>query len=417
MTSGKNITIDLKNNLIVPDNPIIPFIKGDGIGEEIFEVMRNIVDEAVKKAYGNKRKIIWKEYFAGEKALEKYGNPLPDETVKAFKEYIVGIKGPIDTPESYPKNINIAFRQKLNLYTSIRPIIWYGQGSPVRSPELVDYIVFRENTDDIYVGIEFEENDNQTVRVVNFFRNKLNISKIDLPADSSVALKPTSKSKSKRHIRKAFQQALKLNRKHITIVHRGNILKKTENQFVKWAYEVAKEPQFINYIITEQDLIKNFDGNFEKAKEEGYKIVLKDRIITKVLSHLVSRVEEYDVILAQNLNGDYFTHTASGLIGGSAFVPVANVGDTKAVFETLHGTARNLKGKNIANPTGMILAGVMMLEYINWKEASNLIIKALKQTFADWIGTYDVIREWATAAIPGKKVSTDEFGIEIIKRL
>ncbi len=417
MIKGEKIRVDLKNNLIVPNNPTIPFIKGDGIGEEIFDVMRQILDEAVKKAYKEQKKIVWEEYFAGETALEKYGDPLPSRTVEALKEYKIGIKGPISTPSNQKKNINIELRQKLNLHTSIRPVIWYGQGSPVKSPELIDYIIFRENTDDLYTGIELEINSNEALKTIDFFRNNLNIPTADLPVDCSLALKTVSETKSKRHIRTTFRKALKLKRTNITIIHRGNILKKTEGQFVRWAYEVAKEPEFIDSIITEETLKNEFNGDFEKAKKEGFKIILKDRLITKVLSHLISRIEEYDVILAQNLNGDYFTHSASGLIGGTVFVPVANIGGQIALFETLHGTAKNLEGKNRANPTGMILAGVMMLEHINWKEAADLIKKALKQTFADWIGTYDVIREWAVSAIPGKQVTTEEFGIEIIKRL
>ncbi len=404
-------------SLIVPDNPAIPFIKGDGIGKEVIPSAIYVINKAVEKAYGKKRKIHWFEIYAGESALEKTGELLPNETVETIKEHLVCLKGPIITPEGRKKSLNVELRQKLNLYTSIRPVIWYGQGSPVRSPELIDYMIFRENTDDIYLGIEFEKDTNEALKVLSFLRNDIGVPRSDLPSDCALALKPTSEEKSKRHIRKTFREAMSYNRRIITVVHRGNMLKKTEGMFVKWAYEVAKEEEFKNLIISEEELNTYFSGDFGRARSEGFKLLLKDRLITSVLGHLISRIEEYDVILAQNLNGDYFTHGAASLIGGVQFIPVANIGEEIAIFETLHGVAKSIAGKGIANPTGAILAGKMLLEHIGWCEAAEIIVKALKQTYADWVGTYDVIREWSSAAIPGKKVDTQGFVENVIKNM
>ncbi len=406
---SEKIKLNRDGFLSVPENPAIPYIKGDGIGKEVIPAAIEVVNRAVEKAYSGRRKIHWFEVLLGESSFEEKGVLIPEETLESIKECKVCLKGPVFTPKDRKKSINVELRQRLDLYTSIRPVIWYGQGSPVRSPELVDYMIFRENTDDIYLGIEFESGSDESLRVLNFFRNKMGISKEDLPNDSSIAIKPSSEFKSKRHIRKTYREALFYNRQTVTVVHRGNLLKETEGAFVKWAYEVSKEPEFKNLIITEKELDKEFNGNFEKAKERGFKLLLKDRLITTVLGHLISRIEDYDVILAQNLNGDYFTHSTAGLVGGVQFIPVANIGDETAVFETLHGTGKNITGKGISNPTGAILAGKMLLEHIGWCEAANLIVKALKQTFADWIGTYDVVKEWASAAIPGKKVDTKGF--------
>jgi len=416
-SEGEKIKIGRDGSIIVPDNPTIPFIKGDGIGREVIPSAIRVVDKAVEKAYSGERKIFWFEVYAGETALEKTGELLPDETVKIIEEHTVCLKGPVKTPEKRKKSLNIELRQKLDLYTSIRPVIWYGQGSPVRSPELVDYMIFRENTDDIYLGIEFEKDSNGSLRILNFLRNKMDIDKEDLPSDASLSVRSTSEFKSKRHIRKTFREAIFYERKTITVVHRGNILRKTDGLFVKWVYEVAMENEFKNLIVTEEDLNTYFNGDFEKAKREGFKIVLKDRLITTVLGHLISRIEDYDVILAQNLNGDYFTHSAASLIGGVQFIPVANIGKEVAVFETLHGVAQKIAGKGLANPTGAILVGKMLLEHIGWCEAAQIIVKALKQTYADWIGTYDVIKEWSSAAIPGKKVDTQGFVENLINNM
>lgn len=414
---GEKISIGAYGEVIVPNKAIVPFIEGDGIGVDITPAMKAVVDAAVAKAYSGEKKIEWMEVYAGEKALKVTGEYLPAETIEAFKEFVVGIKGPMGTPiGGGMRSLNVALRQELDLYSCVRPVRYYGQGSAIKTPELVDYVIWRENTDDIYIGVEWPANSNEALKLINFLRNELGVPAAKLPMDCSVGIKPTSEFKTKRHVRKALRWGLENNRKKASLMHKGNIQKFTEGYFAKWGYEVAEEPEFRNVVITENKLWKEFDGDMAKANNAGYKIVINDVIADNMFQQLLTRTGDYDLIISQNLNGDYISDEAAGLVGGLGLAPGANIGNGYAIFEATHGTAPKYAGKDMINPGSLILSAVFMLQYMGWTEAANLVEKGVIAALKDKVGTYDLVREWKKEGIDGKEVKTSEFAKEIIAR-
>lgn len=415
---GSKITIGQYGNVVVPNNPIIPFIEGDGIGVDITPAMKIVIDGAVQKAYNGTKKIVWMEVFAGEKALKQTGEYLPAETLAAFKEFVVGIKGPMGTPTGGGiRSLNVALRQELDLYSCVRPVKWYGQGSPIKTPEKVDYIIWRENTDDIYIGVEWAANSNEVLKLINFLRNEMGVPAGKIPMDSSIGIKPTSEFKTKRHVRKALRNALYLGRKTATLMHKGNIQKFTEGYFMKWGYEVANEAEFRDVVITWDKLSKEFGGEMNKAREAGYKLLINDVIADNMFQQLLTKTGEYDVIISQNLNGDYISDEAAGLVGGLGLAPGSNIGDGYAIFEATHGTAPKYAGQDVINPGSLILSGMFMLEYMGWLEAAYLVEKGIKKAMEDKVGTYDIVREWKKENQTGTEMKTSEFAKAIVDRM
>jgi len=427
-SEGSKITLDEYSNLIVPDDPIIPFIEGDGIGVDITPAMRKVVDAAVEKAYGGKKKIVWFEVLAGEKAHKETGEYLPQETLDILKEYVVSIKGPLATPVGGGiRSLNVSIRQELDLYSCVRPVKWYGQGSPIKNPHLVNYCIWRENTDDIYIGVEWPKDTNEAVKLIDILRNEFGVDPRKIPYDTSIGIKPTSEYKSKRHIRKALRWLLENLEKYstedrplpiATLVHKGNIQKFTEGFFVKYGYEVAKEPEFRNIVITEDKFWDKYDGDYQKAYDDGYRILLNDRIADNIFQQILTRTGDYNILITQNLNGDYLSDAAAGLIGGLGMAPGSNIGDGTACFEATHGTAPKYAGKDKVNPGSLILSAAFMIEYMGWKEAANKIHDGLAKTLADGVGTYDLVREWKKEGKEDvREVSCSGFADEIIKRM
>ena len=425
---GTKITLDRFNNIVVPDDPIIPFIEGDGIGVDITPAMIKVVDAAVEKAYNGKREINWMEVLVGTKAYEKTGEYIPEESLQVLRDFVVSIKGPLTTPIGGGiRSLNVTIRQELDLYSCVRPVKWYGQGSPIKRPDLVNYSIWRENTDDIYIGVEWAKDTNEVLKLISFLRNELGVPPKKLPFDSSMTIKPTSEYKSKRHIRKAFRWTLENDYKFIsqerplvivTLVHKGNIQKFTEGFFYKYGYEVATEAEFRDVIITEDKFWEEFDGDYNKAKEAGYKILLNDRIADNIFQQLLTRTGDYNVLIAQNLNGDYLSDAAAGLIGGLGMAPGSNIGDGLAVFEATHGTAPKYAGKDKINPGSLVLSAAFMLEYMGWTEAADKIHEGIRKTLADGVGTYDLVREWKKEGKENvKEVSTSGFAQAIIERM
>ena len=425
---GHKIELDQFKNPIVPDDPIIPYIVGDGIGIDITPAMIKVVDAAVEKAYGGKRKIYWFEALAGQRAYERTGEFIPQETLDILRQFVVSIKGPLTTPVGGGiRSLNVTIRQELDLYSCVRPVQWYGQGSPIKRPDLVNYYIWRENTDDIYIGVEWPKDSNEVIKLLSFLRNELGVDPKKLPFDSSITIKPTSEYKSKRHIRKAYRWTLENLNKFateerplvvVTLVHKGNIQKFTEGFFYKYGYEVATEAEFRNVIITENDFYHKFNGDFHKAYEAGYRILLNDRIADNIFQQLLTRTGDYNVLIAQNLNGDYLSDAAAGLIGGLGMAPGSNIGDGLAVFEATHGTAPKYAGQDKINPGSLVLSAAFMLEYMGWKEAAELIHDGIKKTLADGIGTYDLVREWKKEGKSDlKEVSTSGFAQAIIDHM
>mgnify|MGYP000011626912 CR=1 FL=1 len=404
--------------LSVPDHVRIPYIEGDGVGVDITPAMQLVVEAAVSKAYDGSRSIEWVEILAGEKAKEKLGEYLPQETLEAIREHVVAIKGPLTTPVGGGiRSLNVAIRQALDLYSCVRPVKWYGQGSPIKRPELVDYVIWRENTDDVYIGIEWPSGSNEVLKVLNFLRNEMGVPPEKLPSDCSVGIKPASEYKSKRHVRKALRWALDNGRRVATLMHKGNIQKFTEGYFARWGYEVAEEPEFAGLVITEGELQERYKGDMERAKAEGYKLLLNDRIADNMFQQILTRTGDYDVIITMNLNGDYISDAAAGLVGGLGLAPGANIGDGYAVFEATHGTAPKYAGKDKVNPGSLILSAAFMLSYLGWREAAALIEEGLRRTLAERIGTYDLVREWKKEGIEGQEVSCSAFARAIVAHM
>jgi isocitrate dehydrogenase len=382
--AGDRITVNADNTLNVPEHPIIPFIEGDGTGVDITPAMRHVVDAAVAKAYGGRRQIAWMEVYAGEKATRVYGADswMPDETVQAVKDYVISIKGPLTTPTSGGiRSLNVALRQMLDLYVCLRPVRYFsGVPSPVKAPEKVDMVIFRENTEDIYAGVEWEANSDAVKKVVAFLRQEMGVTKIRFPESSAIGIKPVSIEGSERLIRRAIQYAIDNKRQSVTLVHKGNIMKFTEGGFKKWGYELAAR-EFGATLIDEGPWMKLANG-----------IVIKDVIADAFLQQILLRPDEYDVIATLNLNGDYISDALAAEVGGIGIAPGANLSDTVAMFEATHGTAPKYAGKDYVNPGSLILSAEMMLRHMGWTEAADLILQGMEKAIAAKQVTYDFAR-------------------------
>ena len=400
------IVINQDTTLTVPDDPEIPYIEGDGIGKDITPAMIKVVDAAVDKAYGCKRKIKWIEVLAGEKAFKDTGNYLPEETLKTIKECVVAIKGPLTTPVGGGfRSLNVTLRQVLDLYACVRPVRWIpGTPSPVKHPEKVNMVIFRENTEDVYAGIEFESGSKEAKRLIEFLREEL---KKTVREDAGIGLKPISPFGSKRLVRKAIKYALENRLPSVTLVHKGNIMKYTEGAFRNWGYEVAKE-EFPEVTVAEEEI----PTRFPNGVPEGV-VVIKDRIADAMFQWALLRPEEYSILATPNLNGDYLSDALAAQVGGLGMAPGANIGDGYAVFEATHGSAPKYAGLDKANPSSLILSAKMMLEYIGWKEAANLIWEALAKTIQSKVVTYDLARQMDGA----REVKCSEFAEEIVKNI
>ncbi len=403
---GKKIEVR-DGQLVVPDNPIIPFIEGDGIGPDITAASKRVLDAAVEKAYGGKKKIVWMEVFAGEKAAGLYnGNYMPAETFDAIKEFIVAIKGPLTTPVGGGfRSLNVTLRQTLDLYACVRPVRWYeGVPSPVKHPENVNMVIFRENTEDVYAGIEYEAGTPENERLAKLLREEFGAKFFD---GAGIGIKPISAFASKRLVRKAIQYAIDYGFDSVTLVHKGNIQKFTEGAFRKWGYEVARD-EFGDITITEDELWEKYDG-----KQPEGKIVIKDRIADIIFQHTLLRPKEFGVLATTNLNGDYLSDALAAQIGGLGIAPGANIGDFVALFEATHGTAPKYANLDKVNPGSLLFSGVMMLEYLGWREAAELIRDAFEKTVAQKTVTYDFARQMDGATT----VKTSEFATKMIENL
>ncbi len=401
---GARITIKNKK-LVVPDNPIIPVIEGDGTGVDIMPATRKVVDAAVAKAYGGKRKIQWMDIYAGDKAMELYGEPLPTETIDAIKKYIVSLKGPLGTPVGGGiRSLNVALRQILDLYACVRPVRYFqGVGAPVTHPQKTNVVIFRENTEDVYAGIEWRSNSAEVKKVISWLNKNM---KTGIRADSAIGIKPMSPFGSKRLVKKAIQFAIDKKRKSVTLVHKGNIMKFTEGGFKDWGYEVAK--QFKDQVITEADVTAKHNGVAPAGK-----VIIKDRIADSMFQQILLRPDEYDVIATPNLNGDYLSDACAAQVGGLGMAPGGNIAEHIAMFEATHGTAPKYAGKDMVNPGSVLLSAVMMLDYLGWTEAGVMIEKAVEETIRQKNVTYDLERQMQGAT----KVSTSEFANRIIANL
>ena len=404
--NGTKIYIQ-NNQLIVSDNPILGYIEGDGIGPDITRACLQIWDTAVAKAYNNKRKIHWAELFMGEKASKKYaGDYFPAETIQALQDLVVSIKGPLTTPVGGGfRSLNVSLRQTLDLYACIRPLRYYsGIPSPMSHPELVDVVLFRENTEDVYAGIEYQSGSPEMQKVESFLKQEMGAKFF---ADSGIGIKPISPFGSKRLVRKAIRYAIDNNKKNVTLVHKGNIMKFTEGAFRNWGYELAKE-EFATETITEEELYSKYDG-----KQPSDKIVIKDRIADIMFQLMLLRPAEFDVIATTNLNGDYLSDSIAAQVGGMGIAPGANMSDHVAVFEATHGTAPKYANLDKVNPGSLLFSGVNMLEYIGWQEAADLISNAYPKVIGKKIVTYDFARQMEGAT----EVSTSEFANALIAEI
>ncbi len=404
-TTGEKITVDENNNLIVPDNPIIAFIEGDGIGVDITPPMIKVVDTAVHKAYGKKRQISWMEVYAGEKSTKIYDEDtwLSAETMAALKDYVISIKGPLTTPVGGGiRSLNVALRQELDLFVCLRPIQYFtGVPSPVKHPEKTDMVIFRENTEDIYAGIEWAAGTDEGKKVIQFLSDMGMRKKIRFPESSAIGIKPVSIDGSKRLIRKAIQYAIDNNRKSVTITHKGNIMKFTEGGFRDWGYELAKE---------EFGAVEIKGGPWCELPNG---IVIKDCIADAFLQEILLHPSDYDVVAALNLNGDYMSDALAAQVGGIGIAPGANLSDSTAMFEATHGTAPNIAGKNIANPSSLILSAEMMLRHMGWIEAADLIMSGVAKA----IQSKRVTGDFSSQMEGATKIGTAEFGDEIINQM
>ncbi len=407
---GEKISVNADFSLTVPANPIIPYIEGDGIGFDITPVMIKVVDAAVAKAYAGARKISWMEIYAGEKATKLYGNDvwLPEETLHALRDYVVSIKGPLTTPVGGGiRSLNVALRQELDLYVCLRPVTYFqGVPSPVKSPEKIDMVIFRENSEDIYAGVEWAAESNEAKKVIDFLTKEMGVKKIRFPDTSGIGVKPVSRQGTERLVRKAIQYAIDHNKPSVTIVHKGNIMKYTEGSFRDWAYALAKK-EFGAQLID--------DGPWHKIKnpKTNQEIVIKDAIADAFLQQILLRPAEYSVIATLNLNGDYISDALAAQVGGIGIAPGANLSDSVAMFEATHGTAPKYAGKDYVNPGSEILSAEMMLRHIGWVEAADLIIASMEKSILSKKVTYDFARLLDGAT----QVSCSGFGEVMIKNL
>jgi isocitrate dehydrogenase len=401
--------ISIRNGkLQVPDNPIVPYIEGDGTGIDIWPASRLVFDSAVEKAYKGKRKIVWKEVLAGEKSFKQSGNWMPEETLTAFKEYLVGIKGPLTTPVGGGiRSLNVALRQELDLYACVRPVRWFkGVPSPVKEPQKTDMVIFRENTEDIYAGIEFQEGSEDNKKFLDVLAQTFPkaYKKIRFPKSSGIGIKPVSREGSERLIRSAFEYAIQQKKPNVTLVHKGNIMKFTEGGFRDWGYALAKR----EFGATELD-----GGPWMVMEKNGLKITIKDAIADAFLQQILLRPDEYSVVATLNLNGDYISDALAAIVGGIGIAPGGNINymTGHAIFEATHGTAPKYAGQDKVNPGSVILSGVMMLEYMGWQEAADMIIRGLEGAISARRVTYDFHRLMDGATL----LKCSEFGKEVVK--
>jgi len=404
--TGEKIQYDKDGKLNVPDQPIIPYIEGDGVGPDIWKASVRVFDAAVKKCYDVKREVHWLEVYAGERAFQLKKEWAPEETIEAIREHKIGIKGPLTTPVGGGiRSVNVLLRQKLDLYACIRPVKYLpGTPSPLKHPEKVNMVVFRENTEDVYAGIEWKEGSEEALRLIAFLGREMGKR---VREDSGVGIKPISRFGTKRLVRMAVQYALTHNRKSVTLVHKGNIMKFTEGAFRDWGYEVVRE-EFKDHILLESEMEK--EGI---RKVPSGKIVIKDRIADAMFQQILLRPEDYDVLAMPNLNGDYMSDALAAQVGGLGMAPGANIGDQAAVFEATHGTAPKYANQDLVNPGSLILSGVMMFDYLGWSEVAKDITKAVEKTISEKIVTYDLARQMRRA----RKVKCSEFASAVIENL
>lgn len=407
---GSKITVNEDFSLNVPDNPIVPFIEGDGIGVDVTPVMKQVVDAAVEKAYGGQKQIAWMEIYAGEKANQLYGGDvwLPEETFDAVKEFVVSIKGPLTTPVGGGiRSLNVTLRQVLDLYVCQRPVRYFaGTPSPLKNPELTDMCIFRENSEDIYAGIEWAADSDEAKKVIEFLQSDMGVNKIRFPETSGIGIKPVSSDGTKRLVRKAIQYAIDNDKASVTLVHKGNIMKYTEGAFKQWGYDLAME----------EFGAEELDGGpwcSFKNPQTGNEIIIKDVIADAMLQQILLRPADYDVIATLNLNGDYISDALAAQVGGIGIAPGANISDTVAMFEATHGTAPKYAGKNQVNPGSIILSAEMMLRHMGWKEAADLIIKGMEGAIQAKTVTYDLERLMDGATL----LSSSEFGDAVISKM
>jgi isocitrate dehydrogenase len=407
---GEKITVNADNSLTVPDKPVVPFIEGDGIGVDVTPAMKIVVDAAIEKAYGGKKSIAWMEVYAGEKANNLYGGDvwMPEETLQAVKEYVVSIKGPLTTPVGGGmRSLNVALRQQLDLYVCLRPVRYYeGTPSPLKQPELTDMVIFRENSEDIYAGIEYAEGTPEVKKLIDFLQDEMGVTKIRFPESSGIGIKPVSRDGTQRLVRKAIQYAIDNDKASVTLVHKGNIMKFTEGAFKEWGYQLAKN----------EFGAKEIDGGpwcSLKNPNNGKEIIVKDVIADAFLQQILLRPAEYDVIATLNLNGDYVSDALAAQVGGIGIAPGANLSDTVAMFEATHGTAPKYAGKDQVNPGSLILSAEMMLRHMGWAEAADLIIKGVSGAIQAKTVTYDLERLMSDA----KLVSCSGFAEVVVENM
>lgn len=420
--SGQKITLE-NGKLNVPNNPIIPFIEGDGIGPDVWAAAVRVFNSAVEKAYNGNKKIEWKEIYAGEKSFNKTGEWLPQETLDSINEYLIAIKGPLTTPVGGGiRSLNVALRQKLDLFTCLRPVRWFkGVPSPVKEPQKCDMVIFRENTEDIYAGIEWMQGTDEVKKVISFLENEMATKNIRFPETSSIGIKPISMEGTKRIARAAIEYALEHNKPSVTWVHKGNIMKFTEGQFKVWSYDVAEE-EFADKVFTwrQYDKIKAESGETaanqaqDKALSEG-KLLIKDFIADAFLQQILLRPEDYSVVCTMNLNGDYVSDALAAIVGGIGIAPGANINyiTGHAIFEATHGTAPKYTGQDKVNPGSIILSGVLMLEHLGWQEAADMIVSSIEKTITQKKVTYDFHRLMEGATL----LKTSQFGDALIENM
>ena len=405
---GDKITVNADLSLNVPNHPVIPFIEGDGIGVDITPVMQKVVDAAVQKAYLGKRAIVWMEVYCGEKANRIYGSYMPEETFDALREYVISIKGPLTTPVGGGiRSLNVALRQELDLYVCVRPVRWFpGVPSPVQHPELTDMVIFRENSEDIYAGIEWKANSPEAIKVIKFLQEEMGVTKIRFPENCGIGIKPVSKEGTQRLVRKAIQFAIDNDKPSVTLVHKGNIMKYTEGAFKEWGYELAME-RFGGELLDGGPWVK------VKNPRTGRDIVIKDVIADAFLQQILMRPADYSVIATLNLNGDYISDALAAEVGGIGIAPGANIGGAVAVYEATHGTAPKYAGQDKVNPGSIILSAEMMLRDMGWVEAADLVIKGISRAIEAKTVTYDFERLMPDATL----MSCSEFGNAIIQHM
>ncbi|WLR46043.1 NADP-dependent isocitrate dehydrogenase [Halobacillus litoralis] len=423
MTQAQKITVEQNGSLNVPERPVIPYIEGDGIGPDIWAAASRVIEAAVDKAYNSEKSIEWKEVLAGQKAYDETGEWLPEATLDTIRDYKIAIKGPLTTPIGGGiRSLNVALRQELDLFTCLRPVRYFeGVPSPVKRPEDTDMAIFRENTEDIYAGIEWQKGTPEVKKVIDFLQNEMGVHNIRFPETSGIGIKPVSEEGTKRLVRAAIDYALNEGRKNVTLVHKGNIMKFTEGSFKAWGYEVAEE-EYADKVFTwaEYDRIVEKEGKdaankAQDAAEAEGKIIVKDAIADIFLQQILTRPKEFDVVATMNLNGDYISDALAAQVGGIGIAPGANINfeTGHAIFEATHGTAPKYAGLDKVNPSSVILSGVLMLEHLGWREAADLITKSMDKTIGSKVVTYDFARMMEGAT----EVKCSEFGDELIKNM